>query len=263
MHILKLTGAVIAVSLVSLPASAQVFEVIHPDVVEGGFEFEFLNTVLLDDVAVGDERSVHEIAVGYAPFHFWKTTVALEVPTVRGDGGTLEALEWENVFLAPIGGHGHDHDDDDHGGGFALGALGLYFAMEIPKEGGINAGGAAVGPIAELEIGPVETVANLFVEIPFEDGVDPGIAYAVSAAVPVTELAGIDLAAGIEAFGGVEEVFGNGTPLGQTSHVIGPALYFDIELADGKVIEPRFALLFGLTDGSPDAALSFNVEFKY
>ena len=51
-------------------ADAQVFEVIHPDVVRNGFEVEVLNGVRLDDVPDGEERSAHEFALGYAPFSF-------------------------------------------------------------------------------------------------------------------------------------------------------------------------------------------------
>ncbi|MEM7061327.1 MAG: hypothetical protein AAF557_27430, partial [Pseudomonadota bacterium] len=159
--------------------------------------------------------------------------------------------------------HGdHDHDDD-HGGFFGLNALGFYAAVEVPREGGIDIGEIAVGPIAELEFGPVETVANLFIEIPLENGEDPGLAYAFSAAVPIGDLGPVELAAGFEAFGGVEGLFGDSTPLGENSHVIGPAIYTEFEAGEGQVIEPRLAILLGLTDGAPDAALSFNIEFKY
>ena len=262
----KLSLAAALATGLAAHAQAQVFEVIHPDVKEGGFEFEILNTVVLDHVGVGDERTVHEIALGYSPVDFWKTTIALELVNTRRNGGALEAFEWENVFLF-FGGHGgddHDHKHDhDHGGGFGIEALGLYAALEVPREGGLQTGGAAIGPIAEIALGPVHTVANLVVEIPFEAGVDPGLAYALSAAVPVAETASAKFAVGLEAFGGVEELFGNGTSLGQNVHVIGPALYAGFDVGEGQSIEPRLAVLFGLTDASPDAALSFNIEFKY
>lgn len=256
-------AAALAVALAG-QAHAQVFEVIHPDVEEGQLEFEVLNTVVLDGIAVGDERTVHEVALGFAPVDFWKTTIALELVNTRGNGGALEAFEWENVFLLPFGGHGHGDDDHDHDGAFfELGAVGLYAALEVPAEVGIREGGAAIGPIAEFGLGPVEVITNLFVDIPFEDGVDPGLAYALSAAVPVGDVGPMELAAGFEAHGGVEELFGNGTPLGQNGHFVGPAIYTGFELPDGKVIEPRLALLFGVSTGAPDAALSFNIEFKY
>ncbi|MEM7025683.1 MAG: hypothetical protein AAF637_24340 [Pseudomonadota bacterium] len=248
----------------SQTASAQVFEVIHPDVIEGGFEFEVLNGVVLDSVEDGEERSAHEIAIGYSPFSFWKTTFAIEIGNPENESAEFEAFEWENVLLLPFGSHaeGNDHD---HGGGsfFELGAVGLYVALEVPNEGGIGSGGVEVGPIAELQFGPVETVANLFVEIPFEDGEDPGLAYALSAAVPIAEFEPVELSAGFEAFGGAEGAFGDAPPLGENSHVIGPALYSEIDIGRGRVLEPRLAVLFGLTDGSPDAALSFNIELKF
>ncbi len=253
-------------------AQAQVFEVIHPDVVKHGFEVEVLNGVRLDDVPDGEERSAHEFALGFAPFSFWKTKAAVEIANPEGDKAEYEAFEWENVFLLPFGshgsghGHGHDHGHDHgHGNGdfFSLGALGIFFALEVPNEGGIDSGAVEVGPIAEVSFGPVETVANLLFEVPFTDGEDPGLAYALSAAVPVAEFDPIALAAGFEAHGGAEGALGDGTPINDNSHVIGPALYSEVDLGNDRILEPRLAFLFGLTDGSPDAVLSFNIELKF
>ena len=249
----------------SLTAQAQIFEVIHPDVKEGGFEVELLNTVVIDSVASGEEQSVHEMAIAYAPYSFWKTAIAFEMANIADEGFEFEAVELENVFLL-FGGHGHDDHDHDHehgGGFFELGALGLFVGAEIPREGGLPAGGFEVGPIAEVSFGPIETVANLLVEIPLEDDVDPGLAYALSAAVPFFESDAVEFAGGFEAHGGVEELFGKGTPLGDNSHVIGPALYSEFDAGGGRSIEPRLAILFGLTNASPDAVASFNIDLKY
>lgn len=264
-------GCVAAALLVGAAsqANAQVFEVVHPDVVRNGFELEFLNGVRLDDVPDGEEFSAHEIALGYAPFSFWKTTFAIEIANPEGEKAEYEGFEWENVLLFPIGEHahgGHDHDHGhDHGDNdfFSLGALGVFVALEVPNEGGFNEGAVEVGPIAEVSFGPMETVANLFVEIPFKDGEDPGLAYAFSAAVPVADLDPVAFAAGFEAFGGAEGVFGDAAPIDDNSHVIGPALYSEIDIGRGRTLEPRLAFLFGLTDGSPDAVLSFNIELKF
>ena len=230
------------------------------------FEVELLNTFVIDSVATGEERTIHEFAVAYAPFSFWKTAIAFEMANVADEGFEFEAVELENVFLLYSGhghdDHGHDHDHG-HGSFFELGALGFYLGAEIPREGGISNGGIEFGPIAEFSFGPVETVANLIVEVPFEDNVDPGLGYALSMAVPVFESDAVELAAGFEAHGGVEEVFGNGTPLGQNSHVVGPAIYTEFDVGNGRSIEPRLAVLFGMTDASPDAVASFNIELKY
>ena len=37
----------------------------------------------------------------------------------------------------------------------------------------------------------------------------------------------------------------------------------EFEAGQGRVIEPRLAILFGLTEGSPDAVASFNLELKF
>ncbi len=252
------------------PASAQVFELVHPELEEGGFEVEILNGFTLGGVAPGDERTAHEVAVAYAPFEFWKTTIAFEFVSIRGDGGAVEAMEWENLFLLPLGhgGHGHGHGDGhghahDGDGFFSLEAVGLFVGLEVPKEGGIGAGGVEIGPVAEFTLGPVTTVANLAVEIPFENGEDPGLAYGIGASVPVGSAGGGSFAVGAEAFGGAEGLFGDTVPLDQNSHVIGPALYGAFDLGDGRELEPRLAVLFGLTDASPDAVISFNIETKF
>ena len=77
-----LLAAAFVWGLTTVGTKAQIFEVIHPDVEEGGFEVELLNTAVVDDVASGEERSIHEVAIAYAPFSFWKTAIAFEVATV-------------------------------------------------------------------------------------------------------------------------------------------------------------------------------------
>lgn len=238
----------------SASSSAQVFEVIHPDVVEGGWEIEALNGVALDDVEDGEERSVHEFAVGYGFSEFWKSTIAFELANPEGGPATVEAFEWENVLLLTPG-HGHDDDDGHEGGGFVFG---IYGAVEIPVEGGIDNGEIAVGPVVELEAGPVTLIGNLFIEVPMENEEDPGLAYAAQASVPVSD----NFAVGLEAFGTIEEAFGDAVPSEEQEHFIGPAVFFETEVG-GLELEPRAALLFGLTEATADAVLSFNLEVKF
>ena len=253
-----LVSTVLATALWQVPASALVFEVVHPDVVEGGFEIELLNGVALGSVDEGDERSVHEIALAYSPTDFWKTTAAIELANPQGESVEVEAFEWENLILLPIGdghGHGHSHDHGEHGF-LALEALGIFVALEVPNSGGIGAGALEIGPVAEVAIGPVETVANLFAEIPFEDGEGAGIIYALQAAYPVAD----QFALGFEAHGGVENAFKDES---EGEHFIGPALFAEFDLGRGRTLEPRLAVLFGLTEDTPDAVASLNLELKF
>ena len=251
-----------------LSGAAQVFEVIHPEVDEGGFELESLNGVTLDSLEDGEERSAHEIAIGYGLTDFWKTKLAIEIVKPEGENGEYEAFEWENVFLLPFGeghgahgshGHGsHDHGSHDHDEGpfFALEAIGIFAALEVPNEGGFDSGAVEVGPIAEFAIGPLQTIANFFVGIPFDDDENTGIAYAVQVRYPVWEQVGI----GFESFGEVENVFESDT---EDGHFIGPAIFTEFDLGRNRILEPRAAVLFGLSDNTPDAVLSVNLELKF
>lgn len=257
MHLKAIALAVLScLTLNAAPSAAQVFEVIHPDVIENGFEFEILNGVILDDVESGEERSGHEIAFAYSPTSFWKTTAAIEIANPEGEGGEFEAFEWENVFLLPFGdGHGEGHDHSEEGF-FALEAVGLFAALEVPNEGGISSGAVEIGPIAEVAFGPVETVSNFFFEIPFEGDENVGIAYALQASYPVHKNVGI----GFEFFGEIENVFEGES---EDAHFIGPAVFTEFDVGKGRTLEPRFALLFGLGEETPDAVASLNLELKF
>lgn len=235
-------------------AQAAIFEVVHPDVEQGEIEIEVLNGVGLGSVEDGDERSVHEFAIGYGLTDIWKFTAAVEVANPESENAEVEAFEFENLILLPLFGGGHHHDgktpDDDHSGF----SLGFYTALEVPREGGIDAGAIAFGPVFETEVGALKWVGNLLVEVPFEEG-DPGLSYASQVVFPLNESVGI----GVENFGEIEGAFGDA---GDQEHYAGPAVYFETELPNGHVIEPRAAVLFGLNDNSSDAVFSFNLEYK-
>ncbi|MEP3629803.1 MAG: hypothetical protein ABJN04_07375 [Hyphomicrobiales bacterium] len=246
-------------------AQAGIFEVIHPDVTKGEIELEFLNGIGLNNVEDGDERSVHEFAIGYGITDYWKFTAAFEVANPRGGSAEVEAIELENLIILPFFGGGHDdekkrdhdkekgvEDDDDHHAPFTLG---FYTALEIPTDGGISEGGIEFGPVWEAEIGKLEWVGNLFVEAPFSEG-DPGIAYASQLILPINDSVGI----GVENFGEFEGAFGSG---GDDEHFAGPAVYFSHELSNGHVIEPRAAVLFNLSESPTNAVFSFNLEYKF
>lgn len=249
-------GAILC-TLALWPAAtaAQVFEVIHPDVTHHGFELEVLSGASLAGVATGDERAAFEIGLSYGVTDWWKTGLAVEIADPKGARLDYEATEWENVFLL-FGGHDHD---DDHAGATGIGAVGLYAKLEIPNSGGIDDGAIVAGPTVEARFGKVETVLNLFAEFPFEGGADPGLVYATQAAVPLSG----HLAVGAEAHGAWEGAFGDDVPFSDNTHVAGPAFYGAIDAGRGRMIEPRLALLFGLTQESPDAVASLNIELKF
>ena len=274
-HLLKSSVATAALALlmhsgITTQAAAQagVFEVIDPENAKGEVEIEVLSGIGLSDVEEGDERSEHEIAIGYGVTDFWKFTFAAEVGNPRGESPELEGFQLESLLILPFFGgdhddeggkesaahkHGGDDDDDDDHGGFTLG---LFSALEIPREGGISEGAFEIGPVFEAGLGPLNWVGNLLVEVPFEDDADAGLAYASQVVFPVNDFIGV----GFENFGEFEGLFGGGD---EQEHVAGPAIYFEYELPNGNELEPRAAVLFGLNDESPDAVFSFNLEYKF
>ena len=245
--------------VVSPPAHAGgVFEVIHPDVEQGEIELEFLNSIF-PDVDEG-ERSVHELAIGYGFADFWKTTFAIELANPVGEAFEVEAFEIENLLIL-FGGHDHEGEEGDVEEAHGLDGvtLGVYGALEIPNEGGLDEGAFAVGPVVGFGVGPVEVIGNLFAEIPFENGVDAGLAYATSAMIGLGDS---PFSIGVEAHGEIEEAFGDAPDADEQEHFFGPALGFEAELDKDRKLEARLAFLAGLTEASPDLAVSFNVEFK-
>ncbi len=119
-----------------------------------------------------------------------------------------------------------------------------------------------IGPVVGLGFGPVNTITNLFAEIPFSGDEDAGLAYALSAAVDFAETDHGAFAAGVEAHGTIDGAFVDALPLSEQGHFIGLALYGEFE-SGGRTFEPRLAFLFGLTEASPDAVASINLELKF
>ena len=241
---------------------AGVFEVIHPDVKKGEFELEFLSGGSLDSVEDGEERSEHELALGYSFTDNWKLTAAIEIANPAGESAEVEGFEFLSVYILPFSNgkksaeghdhnHGHEHGEEKHSGW----TLGILTALEIPEEDGFDEGALEIGPIIEANFGPFLWIGNLVVEIPFGDE-DPGLGFASQTIYPVNNSFGI----GIESFGAFEELFGDGD---EEELFAGPALYFKYKLGNGSVLEPRIALLFGLNDETEDEVLSFNLEYKF
>ena len=172
----------------------------------------------------------------------------------------MEGFELENLLILPFFGGGHHDDGDvkdgDGHGGHPEFTVGLFTALEIPREDGISDGALEIGPVIEAEVGPVEWVGNFLFEIPFADGEDAGFAYASQIVYPLNDTIGI----GVENFGEFEGAFGGDA---EQEHFVGPAVYFEAELPNGHVLEPRAAVLFGIGDDAPDAILSLNLEYKF
>ncbi len=243
-------------------ARAQVFEIIEPDVEQGGFEIEALSGVVLSDVAGDQDRAGHEFSLGYAPFSFWFSEAVIAIAKPVGEGVEYDALEWENTFVIPLGTaeEGVSEGEEDL---FAVEGLGAYLAWEIPKEGGASESSLTVGPIAAVRLGPVDAVVNLFAEIPFSEDEDAGLAFAVSLSTPVADFGRGNVALGVEGHGAIDGAFVDAQPLDEQGHFVGPAVYSQLDLFKDYTLESRLAILFGLTEESSDAVASLNISLAF
>lgn len=245
-----MTGAALIVALAA-PAWAETFEVEEPEAERGEFELEILNAVNIAGVARGDERASHELSLGYGITSFWAASVGLEFGIEKGGEYEVEGYEIESTFVFL------KRRDM---------ALGLQAALEIPDEGGFDEAELAVGPLVAFEANDVEFVGNVFVEIPFEDGEDPGLTYAASVMfeglfgdVEAGDLEIEDFKIGFEAHGEAEEAFGDGD---EHALFIGPAISSKWELGEAEWTT-RLGVFAGVDDAEADAAVSFNIEFEF
>ncbi len=49
----------------------------------------------------------------------------------------------------------------------------------------------------------------------------------------------------------------------EDEHALVPALFTEVDLGRGRIPEPRLAVLFGITEDTPDAVRSFILELQF
>lgn len=192
MQILPVGAFLLAIPTHSFAGS--VFEVIELEADKGAIELEALSGIAVGGVEPGDERSAHEFAIGYGIADFWKFTFGFEVANPRDENAEVEAFEIENLFLLPFGANAKGKAKSDDGFDYSLG---FYSALEISREEGLDEGELALGPVFEAEFGALELTTNTFLTVPFENGEDPGFAYAVALKTEVNDA----ISLGFEAHG--------------------------------------------------------------
>lgn len=238
----KLSLLALALAMVAAtPALAGPANKVYRPVIEKGeTEFELRGGYRAFGGADDEYATVFD--VGYGVTNRWQTELVLEYSGLTGQGGRLEAMEWENVFvLTEQGKHWAD--------------VGLLVEYEHSFADGPDE--LKVGPLFMKEVGP--TIVNL--NLIFERQVGAGASSDIELdyAWEVKWRGKQSLEWGVQGFGGL----GTLDNVGQDdSHSIGPALFGVKRLASGNKLGFDAAVLAGINDAAPDLTVRFELEYE-
>jgi hypothetical protein len=225
-------------------ASAQTFDVKDTEIKQG-LEFGTSNTFQAGLPASGGNRTAHDKSLDYGINERWRLSAVGKFERPDESDLRFSAVSVESLFvLKPI----DDKKDVDVGLGWFVGVQG---ATNHAVQNNVQ-----FGPILSFKADKIAINANPFFEKTFGRNRIDGIAlsYGWNAKYEISKTVSI----GVEGFGFVENV-GGGTPLAEQEHRIGPALFTEVAITKDYSITPDFAVLFGLTKGTPDVAFKLNV----
>lgn len=234
---LALFAALASSSALAGPAD----KVYTPHVEKGETEFELRGGYRDFNAAPNEYASVFD--VGYGVTNRWKTELVLEYSGASGsgNGGKLEAWEWENIIvLTEQGQHWVD--------------VGLFAEYEHAFAGVDE---IVIGPLFEKEVGTTVNNLNLLFERQVGNGASNDIELDYTWQ---TRWRGNEkLEWGVQGFGGLGELgdLGRGD-----KHSVGPALFGGQRLASGNKVSWNAAVLAGLNQAAPDMTLRFELEFE-
>ncbi len=227
------------------PASSFAFagaaDTVYSPVVEKG-ETEFELRGGYRDFGDGPSEHAFVFDVGYGVTDRWRTEAVLEYASEDGEPGTLEALEWENVFvLTEQGKYWMD--------------VGIFAEYEHTFASGPDE--IKIGPMLQKEVGPTVANLNLLFERELGDGASNDTKLDYSWQVKWRGREALEW--GVQGFGGLGAVdnLGEGD-----SHIAGPALFGLKRLPSGNKIAYNAAVLAGLNDVAPDVTARFQIEYE-
>lgn len=215
-------------------------KVYRPMVEKGETEFEFRGGYRDFGGSADEYATVFDF--GYGVTDRWQTELVVEYSGVTGQGGRLEAMEWENVLvLTEQGKYWAD--------------VGLLVEYEHTFADGPDE--LKVGGLFMKEIGP--TIANLNLILEREVGPGAGNDTGLDYAWEVKWRGHEALEWGVQGFGGLGKL----GDLGQDAqHSIGPALFGVKRLASGNKLAYDAAVLAGVNNNAPDMTVRFELEYE-
>jgi high-affinity iron transporter len=236
---------VIALLGMAAPRTGEAAHVVYSPVVEEGeIAVEFRGHYDFDSRDDVDGSQQHKLELEYTPTAWWRTELLGEWESEGGE--SLEATEvaWENVFqLTPQGKYWMD-----------FGVLAEYaHSLEDDGEDAIE-----LGLLGEKQFTSTVLTANLIFEREFESGADTEMEYAARYRWRVSQA----FEPGIELYGGLGDWGANGS-LNDNEHQLGPSLMGKLQTGERSAFKYEAAVLFGLTQESPDTTVRFLLEYEF
>lgn len=228
------------------PARADDLKVYSPIVEEGEFAFETRGHVYNDSDDDQDGESVQRFALEYAPTSWWLTAVYGNFEKEAGGDFEYEATAWENIFqIFPQGSHWLD--------------LGFYVEYEMAAMDG-SPDELELKLLAEKNVGHLTFTVNPILEKELGANAEESTEFAYAARAKWRWMPELEPA--IEAFGEIGEI-SDPEPMDEQRHQVGPVLLGKLPLGNRSALKYEAGYLFGLTEGSPDGAFKWLLEFEH
>lgn len=193
----------------------------------------------------GEQAMVAAVGYGMAPR--WFTEVAAEYSRAPGEAPRVEELEWENVIQLTE--HGRYWMD-----------VGVFAEYAHNRLKGTNK--IVIGPMLQKEVGRSQFNLNLFFarrvdkrgasEAPIATQMSYALQWRWHGSKPW-------LSPGLQGFGRLGT---SGRPRSETFN-LGPALFGQSSLGNGRKWQYNAAVLAGLTRDTPDLTVRFQLEYEF
>lgn len=196
--------------------------------------------------AADDARELHNLSYYRGVTDFWqiKAFLALERPLHEGYRAAAAVLE--NTF---------ELQNAKKAGGLGL-AWFTGLAVSLDDE---VTNAVVFGPIVRVGAGPTSLILNPFLEQTFGRNREEGIAFVYGWQLKHQLRQGFWL--GVEGFGTLPDIGGNGNGDQPERHRIGPLLSFEWEVAPQRTLSFEVGMLFGLTEATPDQNIKFQITY--
>ena len=218
--------------------------VYSPVVEEGEIAIEMRGHYDFDSRDEVDGAQQYKVDLEYTPTWFWRTELLGEWEKEPGESIEATEVAWENILqFAPQGKYWAD--------------FGMVVEYVHSLEDGGN-DGLELGLLGEKQFAGTVLTVNLLAEREFAGGAETEMEYAARYRWRVAQA----FEPGLEFYGELGD-WGNSGSLDEHSHQVGPSLLGKVRVRERSAIKYETAVLFGLTQDSPDATVRLQLEYEF